>query len=80
MRGLAVNDVIRPEYFQYVELCDEIIQRCVDVPERGEQFAEDVTLKAESIKASVQRHCHATPAQIIALEGMHRAVLRWIED
>lgn len=59
-------------------LCDEIESLAGDVPDRGQEYAESVVEKSESIRASVEASGRASVGQISALENMRDGLLRWI--
>lgn len=60
------------------ELCDEIESLACDVPSRGQEYAESVAEKSESIRASVEASGRASAGQISALENMRDGLLRWV--
>lgn len=62
-----------------IDLCNEIMQKASEVPEEGEDFAESVAEKAESIKKWIQKHDEVTSAQASSLENMSEALDRWIK-
>lgn len=58
--------------------CESILEKLDDIPDRGQDFAESVREKVESIQAWVEEHGDATQAQLDALQNMEDGVDRWI--
>lgn len=78
-REVVAELVDEPADLEELEQCDRILALCDDVPERGEEFAESVRGKVESIRDWIEEHGEATEAQQQALDNMEEAVGRWIK-
>lgn len=62
-----------------VDLCDEILELCEDVPDRSGDFATSVTEKVESIREWICEHDHVTEKQMASLENMKSHIQRSID-
>ena len=62
-----------------IERCNELIDLCDEVPERGEEFASSVQEKAESIAATIEAREHVTERQTQAIDNMMAGVERWLD-
>lgn len=63
-----------------IEQCDRIIEKCGEVPDDGEDFADSVIEKAASIRDWIHKHGRVTDRQQTALDNMESGVDRWLES
>ena len=60
------------------ELCDEILEDIDDIPGAGQDFADSVRAKVESIQLTIQDNANATDKQVTALQNIHAGVKKWL--
>jgi len=65
-------------YEEAMELADDILSDLDDIPERGEEFADSVREKVESMRIWIEENEKVTPLMIVALENMRQGVDRWL--
>ena len=70
--------VLSDEVQNAIEQCERILEMCDEVPDRGEEFADGVRERTQSIFEWIEENRHVTDAQITALENMESGVSRWI--
>lgn len=67
------------EWVRWANRAHDAADRCDEIPERGEDFAESVQAKLESIIETIERTEHVTPAQKQAIENMEHGIERWLD-
>lgn len=60
------------------ELCDEILEKLHELPDRAEEFKESVEGKVESMKEWILEHEKVTDKQADSLENMMAGAERWL--
>ena len=62
-----------------ISLCDEILKKIDELPERAEDFGDSVKTKVEDMQIWIEEHNTVTAAQAKALENMNAGVYKWLE-
>ena len=62
-----------------LELCDQILSDCVDIPEGGENYASSVEQTVSDIRAWIDENQHVTKKQLKALNNMAEGLSKWQE-
>jgi phage shock protein A len=79
LNKLELAEAALPEDAQRaIRQCESILSDCQEIPERGEDFAEGVIEKVESIQSWIEENRHVTDPQLTALDNMEGAVGKWI--
>ena len=68
------------DYEEALDLCDEIVEGCGVIPDEGEDFAESVREKTESMREWIASKRVVTPKMEMALVNMKRGVDNWRHD
>lgn len=77
-RGHVTKTMMSEMAKEALDQCDHILELCDEVPTKGEDFAESVREKVESIAEWIRENEHVTDAQKESLDNMERGVSRWI--
>lgn len=66
------------DYQEAVELCNDILTLCDDLPERAAEFGESITNKVLEMKEWISVRQHVTGNMIDSLENMKSGVEKWL--
>lgn len=64
--------------YDAVVFCDDILNMLYELPEKANDFAEEVKEKVESMKDWIEENDTVTDAQIVALNNIKRGVEKWL--
>lgn len=66
------------DYEDAIELADEILAMCEDLPERAEDFRDSIETKVKDMREWIEENQYVTERMATALENMHGGVTAWL--
>ena len=67
------------EVQEWIDKCNEGVERSEEIPEEGEVFAHSVAARLEAIADWIEDHELVTEAQKTAIQNMLDGIERWLE-